>query len=587
MLGLLLFGPASRDNPANLMVWLVWWPALCLMFAFAGRMWCGLFCPFALLGTLAQRFLGLRLPVPEFFKQHGGWMMLLAYFLLFWMEEISHVADSPRKTAIVLLTMLSGALMFGLLFRGLAWCRHLCPLGAISHVYSYASLFKIRSNEAACGDCLTKDCVVPDERYAGCPMQMTPFAMDSVAHCRFCGSCVKRCTNNSVQVRFEAPSKDLAGAAASTPALVWFIVLLAGWISYLNCVKSAALPIAGWLQTAAAPVLVKTVVMAAALGGGVLLFIALVRLAGRGPGGLSRQQLELLAGVPMIPMLLFSHFGYLGAGLLSDGGMLLARLADVVGAPWLKIDGLWGSAWTRYFGALCTAAGFAVTLAVSKWALSRTPGAPPSAKLYFWPGYALFAAFNLVAAWPLGAALPAGPDAAPGPESWSILWPFFGVNAAILILVLIARRQQPDPAEESRDFSATRTWALREGAGPKQAEIFNWLVEQAIQAQWRIPAMVSLGNAAQEIITFLQRTLPEGTSITVNAILRKNKAVMTIAHAGQPLNLPDYKAPPSLDDADEAMEGIELRLAVAQVEHMSYQARLSEGRCTFTLRQPC
>ena len=52
------------------------------------------------------------------------------------------------------------------------------------------------------------------------------------------------------------------------------------------------------------------------------------------------------------------------------------------------------------------------------------------------------------------------------------------------------------------------------------------------------------------------------------------------------MTLPDYRGEPSLDSADEAaLAGIELRLAAAQIEHLSYHARMSDKKCSFTLRQ--
>jgi hypothetical protein len=101
-----------------------------------------------------------------------------------------------------------------------------------------------------------------------------------------------------------------------------------------------------------------------------------------------------------------------------------------------------------------------------------------------------------------------------------------------------------------------------------------------------VPAAVSLANAAQEVISFLRRALPPGSKVTVLAILRKNKGVMTISHTGKPLALPDYCGEPQLDDAGDeaALAGIELRLAAAQIEHLSYHARMSDNKGSFSLR---
>ena len=109
-----------------------------------------------------------------------------------------------------------------------------------------------------------------------------------------------------------------------------------------------------------------------------------------------------------------------------------------------------------------------------------------------------------------------------------------------------------------------------------------------MQARWQVPAVVRLANAGQEALTLLQRLLPDDAELTVRATLRKNRGVLTINHSGKPLQLPDFR--PVADgetEVDTLMDGLELRLAAAQVEHLSYHARLSEAGGSFTLRQSC
>ncbi len=264
VVGFLLFGPADKDNLANLLIWLVWWPLLCVMFIVAGRIWCGV-CPFSKVSDSLQRLVGLRLAVPDFLKEQGLWLILIAFLLLSWLEETAGIVDSPRQTAIMLLTILTGAVAFGLFFQGRVWCRYVCPIGGISHVYARGSLFKVRPQEAICADCTTKDCVVPDAQYAGCPMHLSPFAMDSVANCNLCGACLKRCQHGSLRVSLEAPSQDLAASSTMPPVVLWLIALLAGLISFLNGLDSGRLPLEAWVDQAAYPVLAKTLLMAVVL----------------------------------------------------------------------------------------------------------------------------------------------------------------------------------------------------------------------------------------------------------------------------------------------------------------------------------
>ena len=600
VVGFLLFGPADKDNLANLLIWLVWWPLLCVMFIVAGRIWCGV-CPFSKVSDSLQRLVGLRLAVPDFLKEQGLWLILIAFLLLSWLEETAGIVDSPRQTAIMLLTILTGAVAFGLFFQGRVWCRYVCPIGGISHVYARGSLFKVRPQEAICADCTTKDCVVPDAQYAGCPMHLSPFAMDSVANCNLCGACLKRCQHGSLRVSLEAPSQDLAASSTMPPVVLWLIALLAGLISFLNGLDSGRLPLEAWVDQAAYPVLAKTLLMVVALAASWWLLNGAGRLAAGGSAARMSPTAWLALGArPLIPLLLFSHLGHVGAELWEDGGLLLAPLAEALQAPGLALPGLWGAPWTAYFNAICIGLGLVLALAVLGWTAMRAVGLDRTRLVVsFSLFYLVFAGWNLYATWPLETAEPAyAASAAPvvmatgletaAPDTgdgWSILWPFIGINTALLALALIARRSRTMAGTEGDDFSASKTWNSRDGATSVQGQLLDWLVTQAAQARWRVPAAVSLANAGQEVMTFLQGALPAGTQLTLLAILRKNKGVLTISHGGRPLTLPDYRGEPNLDTADAAaLAGLELRLAAAQIEHLSYHARMSDNKCSFTLR---
>jgi polyferredoxin len=595
----LLFGPDTQSSFYNLMVWLVWWPMIIVLFLFAGRVWCGV-CPFSLLGDWIQRATGLRRAVPDFLKEHGGWLTLIMFFWLIWMEEISNAPDSPRGTAIVILTIASGALFFSLFFRGHSWCRYMCPLGGISLAYARTSLFKIRSNESACAECDTKACVVVDSEYAGCPMHVTPFAINSVANCKLCGACVKRCSNDSLHVVFEVPSKDLSGQSQMAPVVPWFIILLAGMVSFLNATTSQCLPgVAAWLHSAANPVLIKTCLMAAALTAGILVFKVLLHFANDPANRVTPQHLMALATLPMIPLLLLTHLGYFIGRTLMNGGMLLTPVSDFARVRWLRLDFVWGTQWTGYVAPFLILLGLGLSLGVLRWITAQESGLSTGRiRRRFGLFYMGFAGWNLFTTWPVGAAsenaladvTTASEIISWHPDGWTILWFFLGINAVPLMLAVIAKRsmEQSGTAETPAGFSASRSWNIRSMPEERQMEFYDWLLDQAMNARLRMPAVTALANACQEILSFLQLALPAGSAITVKALLRKNKGKLTIIHEGRPLALPHYKAVASIDDADEkSLDGIELRLASAYVEHMSYTARMSDLTCSFTLRQTC
>ncbi len=636
IVGYLLFGPAAKDNHANLLVWLVWWPLLCVLFILAGRIWCGI-CPFSKVSDGIQHLAGLRRAVPEFLKSHGVWLILIAFVLLSWLEETRGILDSPRQTAVLLLTILTGAIAFGLFFQGRTWCRYVCPIGGLSQVYSRGALLKIRNQEALCADCNTKDCVVPDQQYAGCPMQLSPFAMDTVANCNLCGGCVKRCMHGSLHVRLEAPSQDLAAESPMAPVVLWLVACLTGLIGFLNSLESSRLPLEAWIEQSGYPILLKTLLMALALGASWWLLRLSSRLAAGPQASLMSPAAWMALGArPLIPLLLFSHLGHVGMEFWEDGGHLLAPLAALFAAPGLALPGLWGAEWTRYFNVLFIGLGLMLSLAVLLWTAQRAVGlARTRLVLSFGVFYLLVAGWYGFAAWPsatsdpdevsgraqMVSGQPEGVNGQPesravaisqvetgdrvpptaagtrpfmadpeqgGDDGWSILWPFIGINVALLALALIVRQAGGGAGAENEDFSATKTWNLNpdKGADSLHTELLDWLIGQTAQARWRVPAAVALANAAQEVIAYLQGALPANSKITVLAILRKNKGVMTISHSGKPLSLPDYRGELSLEAAEgDSLAGIELRLAAKQVEHLSYHARMSDNKCSFSLRQ--
>lgn len=591
----LLFGPVVKDNLANLLVWIIWWPMLCVLFLVAGRIWCGV-CPFSRVSDAIQRVTGLRLPVPDFLKQHSGWVLVVTFLLLTWMEETTGIVQSPHKTAVMLLTILTGAVAFGLFFKGRAWCRYVCPLGGVSQVYARGALWKLRVRDSVCADCATKDCVAPDASYEGCPMHLTPFAIESVANCNLCGACVKRCPNDSLRLTFEAPSSDLKPGVPLAPVVSVMIVCMAGLISFLNLMESGVLPIDEWLRGPLLTPVVSTILMASMLGLSALLVRGVARFV-TGIGTPGAEYLRTAGMLALIPLLLLAHLGHVGAEFWEDGGELSGPLAERVHVSWLHLSGLWGAPWTSYFSAICVVIGAVVSLAVLRWSLAQ---ADRPDRLRAMTGYglliALLAGWNIYTAWPRMHEAPstdtamvahvAPPDA--HGNGWEIVWPFLGINAALIALAVLARRASRGDAVNAAEFSASKSWTSGRDSTRTQSALLDWLVEQAVQARWQVPAVVRLANAGQEALTLLQRLLPDDAELTVRATLRKNRGVLTINHSGKPLQLPDFR--PVADgetEVDTLMDGLELRLAAAQVEHLSYHARLSEAGGSFTLRQSC
>ncbi len=591
----LLFGPVVKENPANLLVWIIWWPLVCVLFLVAGRVWCSV-CPFSRISDAIQRLTGLHLPVPEYLKLHHGWVLVVAFLLLTWLEETTGIVQSPQKTAIMLLAILTGAVTGGLFFKGRTWCRYVCPLGSVSQVYARAALWKLRVQDATCAECATKNCVTPDASYDGCPMHLTPFAIESVSNCNLCGACIKRCPNDALRLTLEAPSADLKAGPSVAPVVGVMVVCMAGLISFLNLMESRMLSESGWFHEGPLAPLASTVLIGLMLGSSALLMQGVSRFVNsRGDsdsGDLTRAGL-----LGLIPLLLMAHLGHVGMEFWEDGGELTGPLADTLHLSWLHLSGLWGAPWTGYFNATCVGLGAAFSLAVLRWSLVRSANPARLKALYGYGAFiALVALWNIYTAWPRphepqpvtdDRAIAATIDRSRG-NGWEIVWPFVGINAALIALAALTRGASRVNAAGAGEFSATKVWASGRESTRTQAALLEWLVEQTAQARWKVAAAVRLANAGQEVLTLLQRLLPEDAVIQVRATLRRNRGVLTISHTGGSLRLPDVHVTTDPETTEDAlMDGLELRLAQAQVEHLSYQARLSEAGGSFTLRQVC
>lgn len=205
----LLAGPPNaHDNLGSSLVWVIWWPALPLMFLFLGRFWCGI-CPMSGLSDLVQRFLGHRRPVPLWLKRWGVWIVASAFLLITWLDAVSGLVQSPPRSAILLLAVTAGVLLCGVLYERRTWCRYLCFIGGMSRNYAMTSLLELRAGEEKCRECHTFDCVRGSGRIGGCPMFVFPKTMDSNRHCNLCGNCVKSCQHRAIHLWTRLPGEEL------------------------------------------------------------------------------------------------------------------------------------------------------------------------------------------------------------------------------------------------------------------------------------------------------------------------------------------------------------------------------------------
>ena len=267
----LFFGNQSpHHNIGNILVLSVWWPSLFLFCFFAARSWCAI-CPIGAVSGFIQRFVSLRLPLPNFFKKTELWIPALLFAFILWVERVTGAHGFPRATGYVLLAITLGAVTFSLIFDCKVWCRYICALGNMCGIYSMTSILEIRANPDVClNQCRTHECF-KGGKVDGCPMFRHALFLEDNQSCRLCTYCVKNCPYRAIQINLRPPGQELWTVQRPISGGAFFSILLvtlvfAGVLPDLSGFESAMrefLPFLPSLATAPFTALMILVVLTA------------------------------------------------------------------------------------------------------------------------------------------------------------------------------------------------------------------------------------------------------------------------------------------------------------------------------------
>jgi NAD-dependent dihydropyrimidine dehydrogenase PreA subunit len=224
----LFFGP--RDDPEQniglVLSWSIGWPLMLFSFFFLGRIWCSV-CSLSLPGNIAQLFVKPGKSVPQFLKDYSGWIMAVFCIIVFWVELVWDAYRNTRLTGMIILGIILGAFIFSVVFKRRAWCRYICPLGALNAVFAMPSVMELRANRHLCvNTCQSRLCYQGDETHEGCPMSRHPFLVDNNRDCILCGNCIKNCPHDSIQVNMRIAPLELWHIQAPRVADSFLVVSL-------------------------------------------------------------------------------------------------------------------------------------------------------------------------------------------------------------------------------------------------------------------------------------------------------------------------------------------------------------------------
>ncbi len=331
----LLVGPSkAHENAGTALMWVLWWPALPLLYVVLGRFWCAV-CPFAALSDLVQKLVGVNRPVPPFLKKYGIWIIDATFLAITWADHVFGIVGSPWGSGILLLLLTFSVIVSGAFFQRRAFCRYLCFLGGLSANYARTGMVTLRANPDICQTCTAKAaCYNGTDTVAACPLSSFPRTMEDSANCNLCANCIKACPNDAITLTVRQPSKELwflrnpkieesfLAMAIMGIVIIQNVTMLPVWTDALSAVKGAT------------GITSYTVIFTALFALGVSIPVALLALAGKvaSVGNLESAVKNFARfGYALIPLDVAAHVAHNLFHLLAEGGSVLTTVGALFG----------------------------------------------------------------------------------------------------------------------------------------------------------------------------------------------------------------------------------------------------------------
>jgi polyferredoxin len=331
----LLVGPATaHENAGTALMWVLWWPALPLVYVLFGRFWCAV-CPFAALSDFVQKLVGVNRPVPPFLKKYGIWIIDATFLAITWADHVFGIVGSPWGSGILLLLLTFSVIVSGAFFQRRTFCRYLCFLGGLSANYARTGMVALRANTDICATCTAKAaCYNGTDTVAACPLFSFPRTMQDSANCNLCANCVKSCPNDAITLTVRKPTTELwflrnpkieesfLAMAIMGIVIIQNVTMLPVWTDVLDSIKQAT------------GISSYPVIFTAAFAVSVSVPVALLALAAK-IASLSNLESTLQNfarfGYALIPLDVAAHVAHNLFHLLAEGGSVFNTVGALFG----------------------------------------------------------------------------------------------------------------------------------------------------------------------------------------------------------------------------------------------------------------
>ena len=218
--------PDSDNLFTRNLFWGLFWPLFMVVtLATFGRIFCGI-CPHGFMGKYLTKW-GLKKKLPKALQNPviGVLLLVIGWWAVYY--AFPSFFRTPWATAALFAVMTLVAAAFYLVYDEMAYCKSVCPIGAVSRGFSKVSFTWLGTyREDACGECRSFECA------SACPQGLKPFTFDSrnsMTDCTLCMDCAGAC--EGVAFRIQKPSKSLFSKFQSHKAEVWAFILITGAIT--------------------------------------------------------------------------------------------------------------------------------------------------------------------------------------------------------------------------------------------------------------------------------------------------------------------------------------------------------------------
>ena len=220
-----LLGPQlAPRNLATVLTSIHWRGFLIVAIVAAGNLFCTA-CPMVLARDMSRRLVHPALRWPRWLR--GKWLGLVLLVLVLFGYELFDLWSQPRATAWLVLGYFGLAIVIDTLFKGAAFCKHVCPIGQFNFAASTMSPTELQViDRDTCRACKTSDCIkgrpaAASAHGAGAPRKAGHYVLRGCElglflpmkvgnlDCTMCLDCVHACPHDNIALAMRTPGAEL------------------------------------------------------------------------------------------------------------------------------------------------------------------------------------------------------------------------------------------------------------------------------------------------------------------------------------------------------------------------------------------